>query len=159
MAVVIAPARSAADLDAAAALIRGYVASLGIDLSFQGFDAEIADLSAKYAPPAGELLLARGEDGTAIGCIGVAAFRPRPGACEMKRLTVRDAARGRGAGRALAEASIVAARDLGYREMLLDTLSSMAPAVALYRALGFESVPAYYHNPVPGALFFRKALR
>ncbi len=76
----------------------------------------------------------------------------------MKRLFLRDAARRTGAGRALAEASIAAARALGYREMLLDTLASMAPAIALYRALGFEGVPAYYDNPVPGAVYFWKAL-
>ena len=77
----------------------------------------------------------------------------------MKRLYVRGTARGTGAGRALGDASIAAARALGYGEMLLDTLSTMAPAIALYRALGFEPVPAYYHNPVPGAVYFRKALR
>lgn len=159
VAVTVAPARGAADVEAAAALIRDYVASLGIDLSFQGFDAEIADLSTKYSPPTGELLLARDEDAAPFGCVGVAAFRARPGACEMKRLYVRGTARGTGAGRALGEASIAAARALGYREMLLDTLSTMAPAIALYRALGFEPVPAYYLNPVPGAVYFRKALR
>lgn len=158
MPLAILPARTAVDLADAAALIREYVAWLGIDLSFQGFDAEIADLAAKYHPPAGELLLARGGDGAALGCVGVKALPGRPGACEMKRLYLRDAARGTGAGRALAEASIAAARALGYREMLLDTLSSMAPAVALYRALGFEGVPAYYDNPVPGAVYFRLTL-
>ncbi|WP_237477629.1 GNAT family N-acetyltransferase [Lichenibacterium dinghuense] len=159
MALAITPARTAADLAEAGVLIREYVAWLGLDLSFQHFDAEIADLAARYAPPAGELLLARGEDGAPLGCVGVKALPARPGACEMKRLYLRDAARGTGAGRALAEASIAAARALGYREMLLDTLSSMAPAVALYRALGFESVSAYYVNPVPGAVYFRMALR
>ena len=156
--MTVAPARGPADLDAAAALIRDYVAGLGLDLSFQDFDAEIADLSALYAPPGGELLLARAGDGAPLGCIGVKAFPARPGACEMKRLYVRDAVRGTGAGRALAEASIAAARALGYREMLLDTLASMTAALALYRALGFEPVPAYYHNPVPGAVYFRKGL-
>ena len=158
MAVAIAPARTAADLAEAGALIREYAAWLGLDLSFQGFDAEMADLSARYAPPAGELLLARGDDGAALGCVGVKALAGRPGACEMKRLYLRDAARGTGAGRMLAEASIAAARALGYREMLLDTLRSMAPAIALYRALGFEPVAAYYANPVPGAVYFRLAL-
>ena len=158
MTVNIAPVRSTADLDAAATLIRDYVAWLGIDLSFQNFDAEIADLPAKYAPPTGELLLARSADGNSLGCVGVAMFRRRPGACEMKRLTVRDAARGTGVGRMLAKTSIAAATALGYREMLLDTLSTMTPAVSLYRALGFVPVPAYCHNPVPGVVFFRKVL-
>jgi ribosomal protein S18 acetylase RimI-like enzyme len=158
MRVAIAPARTPADLADAGALIRDYVAWLGIDLSFQGFDAEIADLSRTYAPPAGDLLLARGDDGAALGCVGVRTLAGRPGACEMKRLYVRDAARGTGAGRALAEASVAAARALGYREMLLDTLDSMALALALYRGLGFASVPAYYDNPVPGAVYFRKVL-
>jgi ribosomal protein S18 acetylase RimI-like enzyme len=159
MKVAIEPVRSAADAVAVGALIQEYVAWLGLDLSFQNYDAEIADLSAKYAPPTGGLFLARGEDGgQPLGCVGITAFRAMPGACEMKRLYVRDAARGTGAGRALAAAAISAAASLGYCEMLLDTLSTMASAVGLYRALGFEPIPAYYDNPVPGAIYFRKVL-
>jgi len=155
MDVVIQPVRSDADLDAAGQLIREYVDWLGIDLSFQNFDAEIADLSAKYAPPTGELFLARREDGQLLGCAGVTCFS-RPGACELKRLYVRDAARG--TGRALAAAAVAAAVSLGYREMLLDTLSTMSSALGLYRALGFETIPPYYDNPVQGAVFFAKPL-
>ncbi len=153
MDVVIQPARSDADLDAAGQLIREYVDWLGIDLSFQNFDAEIADLSAKYAPPTGELFLARREDGQFLGCAGVTSSS-RPGACELKRLYVRDAARGTGTGRALAAAAV----SLGYREMLLDTLSTMSSAIGLSRTLGFETIPPYYDNPVPGAVFFVKPL-
>jgi ribosomal protein S18 acetylase RimI-like enzyme len=157
MDVVIQPVRSDADLDAAGQLIREYVDWLGIDLSFQNFDAEIADLSAKYAPPTGELFLARREDGQFLGCAGVTSSN-RPGACELKRLYVRDAARGTGTGRALVAAAVAAAVSLGYREMLLDTLSTMSSAIGLYRALGFETIPPYYDNPVPGAVFFAKPL-
>ncbi len=157
MDVVIQPVRGDADLDAAGQLIREYVDWLGIDLSFQDFDAEIADLSAKYAPPTGELFLARREDGQFLGCAGVTSFS-RPSACELKRLYVRDAPRGTGTGRALAAAAIVAAVSLGYREMLLDTLSTMSSAIGIYRALGFETIPPYYDNPVQGAVFFAKPL-
>lgn len=66
--------------------------------------------------------------------------------------------RGTGTGRALAAAAVAAAVSLGYREMLLDTLSTMSSAIAIYRALGFEAIPAYYDNPVPGAVFFAKPL-
>jgi ribosomal protein S18 acetylase RimI-like enzyme len=153
---LVAPARSAADFDAVRALLRAYEASLGVDLCFQGFEEELATLPGRYAPPAGELLLARGEGGEPLGCV---ALRPLgPGCCEMKRLYVAPAARGRGLGRALVDAVLATARRIGYREMRLDTLPDMAGAVALYRAAGFAPIEPYYDTPVPGTLFLARRL-
>ena len=145
------------DIEAVRALFEAYAASLPVDLAYQGFAAELAGLPGAYAPPAGALLLARDGDGTPLGCV---ALRPLadPGLCEMKRLFVAPAGRGRGLGRALAAAVIAAARDRGYREMRLDSLPSMTTAVALYRSLGFRAIPPYYNTPVAGTVFLALAL-
>ena len=139
--------------------MRDYAAALEIDLAYQDFEAELAGLPGLYAPPAGELLIARNDSGTPCGCVGL---KPLPGisptTAEMKRLFAAPGARGTGLGRALAEAIIAAAQRLGYREMLLDTLSSMAPARALYAALGFHEIPPYYDTPVAGTVFLRRML-
>jgi putative acetyltransferase len=147
---VIADARSAAELAAVRALVAEYQVSLGVDLEFQGFSAELAGLPGAYAPPRGALLLAT-IDGAAMGCV---ALRPIDDAqCEMKRLYVRPAGRGFGLGRALAERAIAHARAAGFRRMLLDTLPTMADAQALYRRLGFVDVPPYRDNPIAGTRF------
>jgi ribosomal protein S18 acetylase RimI-like enzyme len=153
----LAPVRHAEEIAAAAALFREYVGWLGIDLSFQGFEAELASLPGKYAPPTGELMLACAPAGDALGCVAV---RPLEGAaiCEMKRLYVRPAARGLGIGAALVGAIITSAEELGYAEMRLDTLPTMPEAFALYERFGFLQIPAYYHNPVPGTVYFGKRL-
>ena len=142
---------------AIAGLFRAYAASLDTDLSYQGFEAELAGLPGAYAPPAGALLVATSATGAPLGCVAV---RPRaePGVCEMKRLHVDPAARGIGLGRALAVAAMEAAGRAGYRFMYLDTLPGMHAAQALYRSLGFETIPAYYDTPVAGTMFMRKAL-
>ncbi len=149
--------RPATDLGIVAGLFREYAGSLGIDLSYQGFEAELAGLPGAYAPPAGALLLAYALDGDALGCV---AIRPlaEAGTCEMKRLHTRPAARGKGVGRALAVAAINIATRAGYRSMRLDTLPDMLAAQALYRSLGFETTPPYYDTPIAGTIFMRKVL-
>ncbi len=140
-------------------LLREYAQSLDVDLCFQDFDAELANLPGPYAPPRGALLAAH-VDGSLAGCC---ALRPLdtvdyPNACEMKRLYVRPGHRGLGLGRQLAEAVLDAARQAGYSTVLLDTLSEMETARALYEDLGFEEVPPYYHNPIAGAHYLKADL-
>jgi GNAT superfamily N-acetyltransferase len=128
-----------------------YSESIEVDLCFQGFADELARLPGDYARPAGRLLLAF-EDSQAIGC---GALRPIDGSvCEMKRLYIRPAWRGKGAGGALINALVRSAREIGYRTMRLDTLPSMKTAIAIYCSLGFKEIAPYRANPVPGALFF-----
>jgi carbonic anhydrase len=133
-------------------LFREYIAWIGLDLSFQNFERELAELPGDYVAPKGTLLIAR-VDGLVAGC--VAAHEWEIGVCEMKRLFVRDTARGTGCGRALVEKIIGWARDSGYASVLLDTLPVMDQAQNLYARLGFTDVPAYRPNPVPGARFLR----
>ena len=144
------------ELAAVRVLLREYADWLGIDLSFQDFEKECANLPGDYTPPGGRLMLAACRSQPA-GC--VALRRLSAGACEMKRLYVRPAFRGKGIGRSLAAAVIDEARKTGYQRMRLDTLASMTEANALYRSLGFLPISAYRHNPIPGALFLELELR
>lgn len=156
--IQIRPVRSADDLRAIVELFQAYASSLEIDLSYQDFAAEMAAMPGKYAPPRGELLLAcdRG-DGTPLGCVGLRPL-PTDGCCEMKRLYICPSARGRGLGRTLIDAIIAEAERIGYREMRLDTLSTMAEAISLYEAAGFTPTARYYETPVANTLFFARAL-
>lgn len=149
---IIIPVRRRSDLEGVARLFRDYEASLDTDLCFQGFEAEVASLPGKYAPPTGELLIARSDEGQVIGCVALRAVEPE-GSCEMKRLYVAPAGRGLGLGKALMGAVIGEARRLGYREMRLDTLPSMLTAQAMYRAAGFREIAPYYDTPVGGTVF------
>lgn len=133
-----------------------YAESLGFSLCFQGFDQEMAEFPGKYARGAGGALLLGLVDGRVAGAVALRDLGE--GTCEMKRLFVRPFARGTGLGRKLAEAIIAEGGRLDYRVMRLDTLPSMAAAVVLYRRLGFASIPPYTYNPVPGAMFFERAL-
>jgi carbonic anhydrase len=129
---------------------RNYAGWLGVDLSFQHFDEEMASLPGVYAPPDGRLFYAE-NNGRPAGCVGVRPFSE--GVCEMKRLYVEPEQRGFGIGRDLALAAIKSAKQLGYRRILLDTLPAMRIAVKLYRELGFHDTPAYYPTPVEGTMF------
>jgi ribosomal protein S18 acetylase RimI-like enzyme len=152
--------RSAEELFATRTLFMEYQAQLGIDLCFQGFEEELRQLPGDYAEPSGGLYLAL-LDGQPAGCC---AFRPLAhsdhiDACEMKRLFVRPQARGFGLGRRLVDAVVLAAQQAGYTTMLLDTLSDMEAARALYQEIGFTETEPYYHNPLPGAHYLKLDLR
>lgn len=153
----IQPVRSAADRGAAVKLFAAYASSLGIDLAFQNFAAEMDAMPGKYAPPAGALLLARDLDDQPRGCVGLRPITP-DGCCEMKRLYVSPEGRGFGIGKALIDAVIREAIRIGYREIRLDTLPSMAGAIQLYRKAGFNVIAPYYETPLAGTIFLARSL-
>jgi GNAT superfamily N-acetyltransferase len=150
-------ARSAAEIEQARELFREYSAWVETDLCFQNFEKELAELPGSYAEPDGRLLLAF-HDAQLAGCIGLRKIGE--GICEMKRLFMRDAFRGKGIGRGLIRAIIREAREIGYERMRLDTLPpQMNDAIALYRSFGFKEIEPYYGNPVAGAKFMELNLK
>jgi GNAT superfamily N-acetyltransferase len=146
----------ARDLPELVRMLREYADALGVDLSFQDFERELAELPGDYASARGGGLWLAFAGAAPAGCV---ALRRLDGAtCEMKRLYVRTAVRGAGLGRTLAQHVIGEARRRGYERMRLDTLPEMGAAQQLYLALGFQPIPPYRHNPVPGASFWELVL-
>ena len=150
--VRIQRARSAQDLESTVQLFAAYAESLGLDLSFQDFDAELKSLPGKYAPPTGEILLALDSNGTAVGCVAVRPLFP-PDCCEMKRLYILPAGRGLGIGKKLLFEIVEIAVSLGYNEIKLDTLPSMKQAISLYQSAGFAPTTPHYKTPLTGTVF------
>jgi len=136
----------------ARALFQEYAAGLDVDLSFQNFAQELQDIATMYGPPDGCLLLAR-KDNELVGCVG---FRPcGADVCELKRLYVRQGARGTGIGRQLVIELLYKARAAAYRTVVLDTLPSMRKAQALYRSFGFRVIPTRHVPPVEGMVYMQ----
>lgn len=137
-------------IDETRKIFREYQESIDTDLCFQKFEEELASLPEKYAPPNGRLYLAFvGEK--LVGCV---ALRPINNTeCEMKRLYIKPEFRGQGFGRVLAEKIISDAKEIGYKQMFLDTLDTMTSALGLYKSLGFKDAPAYCFNPINGAIY------
>jgi ribosomal protein S18 acetylase RimI-like enzyme len=155
--IAIRRAATSEEFEIARELFREYQQGLGIDLCFQSFDRELETLPKMYGHPGGALFLAtRSTDGETVGCV---ALRPlEDGICEMKRLYVRDAARGHGLGRRLVDALIAEARKIGYERMRLDTLQTMTAARALYRSIGFEEIAPYNDHPIENSEFLELKL-
>lgn len=153
----IEQARKPQDVAAVRDLIHEYVRGLNIDIAIRGFEAELPLFPGPYAPPMGGLLLARSGTDEALGCVSLQPLE-RAGTCELKRLYVRPSVRSTGLGRALVTSALDLAAALGHREVMLDTLPWMEPAIALYRSLGFEPVEPYWNNLIPGIIYFGKKL-
>jgi GNAT superfamily N-acetyltransferase len=140
-------ATSAGQLAVVRELFAEYARSVDEPRCFVGFQREIDALPGDY-----RLFLAD-DDG---GCVALRVLSV--GTAEMKRLYVRDAHRGKGLGRALAEAAIRAAREAGCARIVLDTLPKMREAQTLYRTLNFRPIAPYLEQPTPGALCFELRL-
>lgn len=148
--------QSEKDLEIVRELFKEYAKSLGFDLDFQDFKKELADFPGDYAPPFGCLLLAKDKE-QIVGC--VALRKMDKNICEMKRLYVRKAFRGKGIGKELSVAIIEKAREIGYKYMRLDTVPAMKEAIALYQSLGFKEIEPYRYNPLEGATFMELGLK
>ncbi|KIW02157.1 uncharacterized protein PV09_06641 [Verruconis gallopava] len=157
--------REPEDLDAIRSLFSAYTAWLNIDLTFQGFADELANLPGKYKEPTGEILLARGTwNNEPMGCVAV---RPLPvqnssalphKTCEIKRLYVVPDARGKGVGWKLVDEILKVAKEIGYAEAKLDTLPHMKSAIRTYERFGFVECKKYYDTPLHGTRFMRADL-
>lgn len=150
MSIQIQPAYNRLDL--IRELFTEYTDMLGIDLTFQGFDEEIHTLPGKYALPKGRLYIAVCDDDLA-GCIALRPLDEK--CCEMKRLFVRPQFRGLKIGKLLIDTIIAEAKNMQYKYMVLDSLSSLEKAVSIYKSMGFCETEPYYNNPIPGAVYLR----
>ncbi len=140
-------------------LFREYEAYLNVDLRFQQFETELANLPGKYAPPSGTLLLSRHRQ-KAVGCGALRRFgAARDRTCEMKRLYVCPEGRNLGIGRKIAVRLILEGVRLGYVTMVLDTLNRLDAAMHLYKSLGFVRTGPYYDNPLPDVAYWKLDLR
>lgn len=146
--VTLAPVKDGRLLRCVRQLLIDYAHSIDYSLCVEGFDRELATLPGEYVRPGG-LLLAAIVSEKAAGC--VAFRRIDDQTCEMRRLYVHPNFRTIGLGHTLAESVIEAAREMGYTRMVLDTLPTMEAANALYESLGFQDIPPYNDNPIPGA--------
>ncbi len=153
--IEIKKATTPAELDAVRALIREFLAwhrerhteDLAlIDRYFDKaeFEAELAGLPGKYAPPKGRLLIAM-KDGEAAGCVALRDLGD--GICEMKRMFIPLRFRGEKIGRALAGRVVGEARAAGYKRMRLDTSHRQKEAIGLYESAGFMRIAPYYDLP------------
>ena len=144
-------------LESIKSLFKAYLLELNEDLCFQSFDSEIDNPLYKYSAPTGALFIAY-HNATPIGCIALQPLQEAQ-TCEMKRLYVAPQYRKMGAGDSLIKALLFEAQTLGYTTMKLDTLERLQAALKLYIKFGFETVTAYYDNPLPGVVYMQKELR
>lgn len=148
-------ARFPDEVEVVRALFRDYASDIGESLCFQGFEEELATLPGKYGGPKGIVVLGF-LDRQPVAC---AALRPlKPRVCEMKRLYVQPAARGRGIARALVRRLLREARGMGYKSMKLDTLGRMTSAIKLYESMGFVPTAPYIENPFEDAVFMERQI-
>ena len=143
-------------LESIKSLFKAYLGELNEDLCFQSFDTEIDNPLYKYSAPTGALFIAY-YNAIPVGCIALQPLHETQ-TCEMKRLYVEPQYRNLKIGDALVKVLLQEAQLLGYTTMKLDTLERLQAAIQLYQKFGFETVTAYYDNPLPSVVYMQKKL-
>jgi putative acetyltransferase len=136
-------------------LFREYTESMGLDLGFQGFEAELENIGVQYNAPRGALILAYADD-QPIGCTGIRELDPKT--AELKRMYVKPEYRGMKIGLNLMVLALEKAKELNYQKIRLDSLETMKEARKLYDSFGFYEIGPYRFNPLPGPVFMEKLL-
>ena len=136
----------------AAELFKEYAAQIKVDLSFQNFEKELIEIKEQYARPTGVLFVLHHMDKIPMGCFGIRKFEGT--ICELKRMYLKEALRGKGLGKTLVTKAIEAGKALQYTKMRLDTLPTMKTAISLYQKMGFYEIAAYRFNPIEGTKYF-----
>ena len=118
----------------------------GIDFDVKSIVEQYMAKLEAFLPPYGRLLLAiEGARAAGIACMR----RIRKDIGEIKRMYVRPEFRGRGIGRALLEALIAEAQEIGYPTVRLDSARFMEAAHSLYRSVGFHEIEPYTESEIP----------
>ncbi len=152
-------ARTPKDFNDAKTLFLEYAQWLQVDLCFQEFDKELANIEHLYNEPTGGILLLE-TGGEIVGCVGVKGFKTdmENTVCELKRMYVREGHRGHGFGRLFLRKATAWAVELGYKTMRLDTLNRLEAAIWLYKDSGFVEIAPYYDNPLSEVRYFEKKI-
>ena len=148
-------ANSQLEYEAAQLLFNEYAQWLNIDLCFQNFDKELQQLSIMYAATSGGIVLCK-KDNDFIWCSAIRKIDTT--SCELKRMWVQLPYQKLGIGETLLKECIALAKKLNYKEILLDTLKRLQPAIKLYKKYNFIETEAYYKNPNNNVVYMKLVL-
>jgi len=143
------------EYEAAQLLFNEYAQWLNIDLCFQNFDKELQQLSIMYAATSGGIVLCK-KNNDFIGCSAIRKIDTT--SCELKRMWVQLPYQKLGIGETLLKECIALAKKLNYKEILLDTLKRLQPAIKLYKKYNFIETEAYYKNPNNDVVYMKLVL-
>jgi len=126
---------SNADCEPIAKLVFGVLNEYGLKPDPASTDADIEDIESSYFGRGGTFLVLEAEDGSIIGAYGLYPLEEHT--CELRKMYLHKAYRGKGLGKRLLDDALAKARQLGFRKMVLETASVLKEAIALYESYGF----------------------
>lgn len=137
----------AEDNDAMARVIRTVMPEFGAGgAGFAIQDPEVDAMHAAYSTPGSTYFVVEMQ-GQVMGGAGIGPLSGSDGrVCELRKMYFMPALRGLGAGHALMRRCLDAARELGYAQCYIETLTGMDGAQALYLKSGFQRIPERLGN-------------
>jgi putative acetyltransferase len=123
------------DCECIARLVYGVLKEYGLKPDPACTDADIKDIESSYFGRGGTFFVLETEDGSIVGAYGLYPIDEQT--CELRKMYLHKAHRGKGLGKLLLEDALSKARQLGFNKMILETASVLKEAISLYRSYGF----------------------
>ena len=124
-----------------AVVIRSVLEEHGVTMPGTAYHDKSLDYMSSFHHPAGSIYFVAEWDGKIIGGSGIYPTQGLPeNTCELVKMYVLNAFRGRGVARLLLEKCIEFSATHGYKNIYLETLPELSNAVGMYQKFGFKKL-------------------
>ncbi len=133
------------DCEQVQSLVFGVLAEFDLKPDPEATDADLADIEANYINRGGVFDVIQDKDGRLVGTFGL--YPLDADTCELRKMYLVPAVRGQGLGKYVLRKAVERAKELGFKEMVLETSSKLVAAIQLYRQFGFQPIQIKHVTP------------
>jgi len=133
------------DREQVQSLVFGVLAEFNLEPDPDATDADLQNIEANYINRGGVFDVIEDENGKLVGTFGLYPLDTHT--CELRKMYLIPSVRGQGLGKHILRKAVERAKEMGFKEMVLETSSKLVAAIQLYRQFGFQPIQIKHVTP------------